>query len=143
VTTASADAREVQNRPAGARRPWAATTASISAVALMTASCHAGSVAKAPASTPKAATQAIGGPTAAAERRCGAERSFQPTQSELPGFTQDAESLDKPWPGHADGGFPDPIAQNYVCGEFGDFIANIALSGYAPGSFRRATFPDG
>ena len=59
-------------------------TDSQAAVALLTTSCHAGAVAKAAASTPKAATQAIGGPTAAAERRCGAERRFQPARSELP-----------------------------------------------------------
>jgi hypothetical protein len=33
------------------------------------------------------------------------------------------------------------IWQNYVCGEFGDFIANIALSGYAPGKFPTGDLP--
>lgn len=50
---------------------------SIAAVALVTASCHAGSVAKAPASTPTAARQAIGAPTAAPQRSCGTERRFR------------------------------------------------------------------
>jgi hypothetical protein len=141
VTTVSADSQAMPNRPASARRHRVAAAASIAVVALMTASCHSGSAAKAPAGTPTAATQAIGGPTAAAQRQCGAERSFQPTQSELPGFTQDAESLDMPWPFHAAAAFPDRIWQNYVCGEFGDFIANIALSGYAPGKFPTGGLP--
>jgi hypothetical protein len=140
VTTVSADSQTVQNRPGRTRRQLAAAAATIVA-ALMTASCDAGSVAKAPASAPTTATQAIGGPAAAAQRRCGVERSFQPTQSELPGFMQDWESLDMGWPFDMAAGFPDPLAMNYVCGESIDFTANIALSGYAPGKYPTGDLP--
>ncbi len=146
TTPVSAASPAAPNRPASARRHRAAAAASIAAVALMIASCHAGSAAKAPPAKappgrPTAATQPIGGPTAAAQRQCGAERSLQPTQAELPGFTQDEESLDMPWPFDSAPGFPDPIGQNYVCGEFSDFIADIALSGYPPGKFPTGSLP--
>lgn len=117
------------------RRKLAASVVSIASVALVTASCQAGSVAKAPDSTRTAAAQETGAPTAATPPRCGAERRFLPAQSQLPGFTQYVQYPHMLWPGTSLAGHPNSFQVQYVCGEFYGFIANIALSGYAPGKW--------
>jgi hypothetical protein len=71
-------------RTADVRRKLAATVVSIASVALVAASCRAGSVAKTPASTPTAVAQETAAPTAPTPASCGAERRFLPTQSQLP-----------------------------------------------------------
>jgi len=116
------------DRPADVRRNGAVGVLSIATVALVTAACQAGSVARAPARTSAAATRTSGAPTAP-QASCGAARRFLPTQSELPGFTQYVQFPNMGWPGSSAAGHPNTFELQYVCGEFNGFIANIALSG--------------
>jgi hypothetical protein len=92
---------------------------SIAIVALVTASCQAGSPAKAP----------TGSSRAAAQSGCGAERRFLPTQTDLPGFTQYVQYPTMQWPGTSLPGHPGSLQLLYVCGEFDGFVATIALTG--------------
>ena len=101
------------------RHRRAARAISIAMAALVTASCQAGSPAKASA----------GSSSAAAQSGCGAALRFLPTQTDLPGFTQYVLFPTMPWPGTSLPGHPGSLQLRYVCGEFNGFIASIALTG--------------
>jgi hypothetical protein len=101
------------------RHTRAARAMSIAIVALVTASCQSGSVAKAPTVSSSAGAQS----------GCGTERRFLPTQKDLPGFTEYVQYPKMPWPGTSLPGHPSSLQLQYVCGEFNGFIASIALTG--------------
>ncbi len=101
------------------RHRRAARAISIAIAAVVTASCQAGSPARAP----------TGPSRAGAQSRCGVARRFLPTQTDLPGFTQYVLYPTMPWPGTSLPDHPGSLQLHYVCGEFNGFIASIALTG--------------